>query len=203
MARRLIGPLFERAIRPDRTEAIHEESNVRTSNRRLRARSHLAGFASALAITALMTLMLTSSVAATGPTVAHQVSAGGPDACAFFGLKPGCDANYSFVGTQFGDGSATGQYTDRFPRGDGIKGVIDCIRVVGDEAWVSGVITSGRVGGDDLTGLPFTTLVIDNGTTANDPPDQISNSHTGDPTPCTDMVRWNLFDVPQGQVSIN
>jgi hypothetical protein len=168
------------------------------------SRRRLAGFVSALAIAAVMTLMAVSSVVANGPTVVHRVSAGGPDACTALGARPGCDGNYSLVATQYTDGSASGRYIDRFSRGGGIIGVVDCVRVVDNEAWISGWITSGGIGDDDFTGLPFTTLVVDNGTSANQPPDQISSSHTGDPTPCSEMVPWdNLFDIPQGQVTVN
>lgn len=167
------------------------------------SRRHLAGFVSALAITAVMTLMLASSVVAVGPSVAHRVSAGGPDACTALDARPGCDGNYSLVATQYADGTASGQYTDRFSRGGGIIGVVDCVSVVGNQAWVSGWIKTGGIGDDDFTGLPFTTLVVDNGTSAKQPPDQISSSHTGDPTPCTEMAEWDLFDTPQGQVTVN
>jgi len=167
------------------------------------SRKHLATFASALVIAAVMTLMVASSVVAKGPTVAHRVSVGGPDACTALDFRPGCDGNYSLVATQYTDGTASGQYTDRFSRGGGIIGVVDCVRVVGNQAWVSGWITTGGIGDDDFTGLPFTTLVVDNGTSANQPPDQISSSHTGDPTPCSEMVAWdNLFDIPEGQVTV-
>ena len=167
------------------------------------SRRHHAGFVAALAITAVMTLMLASSVVAKGPTVAHRASAGGPDACEALDLRPGCDGDYTLVATQYADGTASGQYTDRFSRGGGIIGVVDCVRVVGNQAWVSGWITSGGIGGDDFTGLPFTTLVVDNGTSANQAADQISSSHTGDPTPCTEMADWDRFDTPQGQVTVN
>jgi len=149
-------------------------------------------------------LLLPAASAASAATVVHSVSAGGPDACASFGARPGCDGNYSFVAFQYADGSGSGQYVDRFQRGQGIIGVIDCVRVVGNHAWVSGWITSG-MGFDntDLTGLPFTTLVVDNGTSAQQPPDQIASSHTGDPTSCTAMVPWDsLAETPQGQVTV-
>ena len=157
----------------------------------------------AFAVASLLTLVLAGTVAAKGPAVAHRVSAGGPDICEAIGLKPGCDANFSLVATQFVDGSGSGQYTDRFGRVGGFKGVIDCVVVDGNRAWVSGWIKSGRFEHDDLSGLPFTALLVDNGTSASDPPDQISTSNTGDPTPCSDMVEWELHDAPQGQVKIS
>jgi hypothetical protein len=169
----------------------------------LGSRSHVVGIGSALAIGAVLSLLVASTVLARSPAVVHHVSAGGPDACAALGSKPGCDGNFSLVASQYADGSATGQYTDRFANGNGIKGVVDCVRVVGNEAWISGWITSGRAGDFDLAGLPFTTLVRDNGTSATQPPDQISPSHTGDETPCTEMVPWDLLDAPQGQVVVD
>jgi hypothetical protein len=164
---------------------------------------HLVGRVSALASSAVLSLLLASTVVASGPASVHHVSAGGPDACTANGARPGCDGNFSLVATQYADGSASGQYIDRFAQGGGIKGVIDCVRVVGNEAWISGWITSGRFGDNDLAGLPFTTLVQDNGTSAMQPPDRISSSHTGDETPCTEMVLWPLFDAAQGQVIVD
>ncbi len=166
-------------------------------------RRHAGRLASALALTGGLTLMLASSVAAAGPTVAHRVTAGGPDACEGHGARPGCDGSYSLVATLYEDGTASGRYVDRFTTGNGIVGVVDCVVVVGNEAWVSGWIISGSSEGYDLAGLPFTTSLVDNGTSANDPPDQVSTSHVGDPTPCTEMAAWDLFDMPQGQVTVN
>ncbi len=150
-------------------------------------------------------LLLPPASVVSAASVVHRVTAGGPDACVSFGGKPGCDGNYSFVAFQYADGSGSGQYTDRFARGEGIHGIIDCVRVVGKAAWVSGWITSGTgFNGFDLTGLPFTTLVVDNGTSAQQPPDQIASSHVGDDTPCTAMEPWDTLGVaPQGQVTVN
>ncbi len=165
------------------------------------SRRHLVRVARALGIVAL-SLSMATPVVAKGPAVVHHVSVGGPDACSGFGSKPGCDGDYALVASQYADGSASGQYTDRFGRLGGIRGVIDCVVVVGNDAWISGWIVSGRFDVDDLAGLPFSTRVRDNGTSAKDAPDQISTSHTGDDTPCTDMAPWDLIDMPQGQVVV-
>jgi len=171
-------------------------------------RKRLAGISSALTIVLALVLATTASA---GGRVAHRVSAGGPDACIAFGFEhPGCDANFSLVGIVYADGSMSGQYTDRFANGNGFHAVIDCVSVVGNEAWVSGVITQGIFTdpdtGDvfDLTGLPVATRVRDNGTSANDPADQISFSVIGEgfAVPCTDHPDYPLFDTPQGQVVI-
>jgi hypothetical protein len=149
-------------------------------------------------------LLLSAAPAAFAGGVTHHVSAGGPDACASFGQKPGCDANWSLVADQYADGRVTGQYTDRSKRLGGFHAVIDCLVVVGNEAWVSGVITSGTFEGQALTGLQVTTRVRDNGISAEDPADQISFSWWGEgfSTPCTDLADYPLFDAPQGQVTV-
>ena len=169
-------------------------------------RKRLAGISSALTIVLALVLATTASA---GGRVAHRVSAGGPDACMFFGFEhPGCDGNYSLVAHKYADGSVSGQYTDRFARGDGFHAVIDCLSVVGNDAWVSGVITHGSFTDPDtgevfdLAGLPVATRLRDNGTSANEPPDQITFSFLGDPTPCTAQTPSQLFDAPEGQVRV-
>ena len=44
--------------------------------------------------------------------VVHQVSVGGADICDAVGLPTGCDANLSIEATLFGDGTASGQWSD-------------------------------------------------------------------------------------------
>jgi hypothetical protein len=168
-------------------------------------RRRFVGVSSALTMALVLGLMLTTMASATGPVV-HRVSAGGPDVCVAFGDRPGCDGNYSLVATQYADGSVSGQYTDRFARGDGFHAVIDCLVVVGNDAWVSGVITQGRFTDPDtgevfdLTGLFVSTRIQDNGTSGH--PDQISFSDIEfDPLPCTDQLDFPLFDT-RGQVVV-
>ena len=93
----------------------------------------------------------------------------------------------------------------RFRRG--FHETIDCLYVDGNEAWVSGVITS-----DWAAGEPVSARVRDNGTSANDFPDQISFSHVGADGgnhphgTCEDYEElepyYELFDTPQGQVVV-
>jgi hypothetical protein len=152
----------------------------------------------------LALVLVTAAWAVQGPIV-HRVSVGGPDA---FG--PGGDANFSLSAREYADGSVSGQYTDRFSQafgGGGFHAVIDCLSVDGNEAWVSGVITRGTFPlGDgevlDITGFPVAARVQDNGTSANDPPDLISLSVIGDPTPCTEQPDYVLSAVPEGQVKV-
>ena len=166
-------------------------------------RKRVVGTTSALAVL-VATILVGATVAwATGPVV-HHVSVGSPDAClALAGEHPGCDANFSLVANQYADGSVSGQYTDRFANGDGFHGEVDCLVVSGNDAWISGVITQGRFGDIDLAGLEFLTRVRDNGTSANDPPDQISFSFIDTELPdCTEQLDLPLLDAPDGQVRI-
>ena len=171
---------------------------------------NLAVVSVATAIMVLMSFVLATGVAARGPTVVHSVTAGGPDSCLALGFPhPGCDGNFTLAANVYADGTVSGQYTDRLSRGNGFHVVIDCVSVVGSDAWVSGVITSGRFDDFDLTGLPVSTRVRDNGTSANDPPDQISYSIIDDISshgvfqPCTDHPSYDLLDSPQGQVVVS
>jgi hypothetical protein len=171
-------------------------------------RRRLAGTAAAITLSLVFGLMLASAAVAMGP-VTHRVSAGGPDACVEFGFEhPGCDGNYSLVAVEYADGTVTGQYTDRFANGSGFHAVIDCLVLDGDDAWVSGVITSGTVTFPDgevfhLTDLFVSTRVRDNGESANDPPDQIGLSFLEfEELPCTDKPDDELLDAPDGQVVV-
>jgi hypothetical protein len=133
------------------------------------------------------------------------VNAGGPDACIAFGFEhPGCDGNFSLVAKEYADGSVSGQFTDRFANGNGFHAEIDCLVVNGNEAWISGVITEGKFDDFDFTGLSVNTRVRDNGTSANDPADQISISWIGDDFTCKDQRAdvLSLFDTPEGQVKV-
>ena len=62
--------------------------------------------------------------------------------------------------------------------------MIDCVSVSGNTAWVSATITDGTFGDFDLAGFDVVTMVQDNGTSANDPPDKISPSFIGFGLPC-------------------
>ncbi len=139
--------------------------------------------------------------------VTDMVSAGSNDACAAFGQPNGCDKNFSFHANMKADGSVTGQYQDgfstQFPN-DGIHATIDCLNIVGNGAVVSGVITRGQQFGVDVTGQSILTAVVDNGTSANDPADQISFSFNDIDLTCDQLVPANfpLFEIGPGQVRV-
>lgn len=126
-------------------------------------------------------------------------SLGGADICEALGMPTGCDANFSFVAMQDADGSVTGQYHDQFDGGVGVHATIDCLNIFGNQAWVSGTITTGPYAGQDI----FTT-VVDNGTSANDAPDQVYLSGFGagidcHAAPAFPLPLWNLI---KGQVQV-
>jgi hypothetical protein len=109
----------------------------------------------------------------------HHASLGSADVCVAFGLQAGCDANFSLLANEFADGSVKGQWQDSF--GGGFGGVhvnIDCLIVYGSQAVVGGVVTKFDPD-PTLVGTRAVTSVADNGTSANDPADQVSFSFFG------------------------
>ena len=121
------------------------------------------------------------------------------------GLPTGCDANFSLVANMKADGSVSGQWQDTFPGGgEGIHVAVDCMNIVGNGAVIGGVITHGTVGGNDVSGLRVLCAVMDNGTSANDPPDQLSFSFINDNTDCTTLTPGDfpLFALTHGQVKV-
>jgi len=140
-----------------------------------------------------------ASAPALADGVVHQVSVGGPDQDA----TNHTDANFSLLAVEHGDGTVTGEWTDQFGQGDGgIHVKVNCLFVQGNEAWISGIISSGNISGFDVTGFPVITRVQDNGKSANDPPDQISFSFVGNATPCTNHPDLPLNPMTNGQVTV-
>ena len=166
----------------------------------------LAGVLPALTMTLVLVLILATMASAQGKgPVVHHVSVGSADICEVLGLPTGCDANFSLVANQKADGSVSGQWQDTFTGGgEGIHVAIDCINVVGNGAVIGGVITNGTSGGVDVTGQRALTAVVDMGTSANDPPDQLSFSFFPTGFSCIALVPTNfpLFDRPMGQVMV-
>ena len=139
--------------------------------------------------------------------VVHHASVGGADICEALGEPTGCDANFSLVANEKAGGSISGQWQDTFAGGgEGIHVAIDCLNVVGNGAVVGGVITHGTFEGVDVSGQRALTAVVDNGTSANGPPDQLSFSFfpTGGAS-CTNFVPGNfpLFNLTRGQVTVS
>ena len=142
-----------------------------------------------------------------GPVI-HHASLGGADICEALGLPTGCDANFSLVANMKADGSVTGQWQDTFVGGgEGIHVAIDCMKIVDNWAIVGGEITHGTLGGVDITGWYAITAVVDNGTSVNDPPDQLSLSFFDPEYNCEFLQtltinNFPLYDLGHGQVKV-
>ena len=137
--------------------------------------------------------------------VAHHVSLGGADICEAVGLPTGCDANFSLTAVERANGSVQGQWQDTFAGGlEGIHVAVDCVNVVENGAVIGGVITHGFIGGVDVSGLRAVTAVVDNGTSANDPPDQLSFSSIDIRATCDQLAPADLplFNLTHGQVKV-
>lgn len=142
-----------------------------------------------------------------GQGVVHHVSVGSNDACSAIGEKPGCDKSFSLTANVKGDGSVSGQWVDG-NKSDNSKGIhvsIDCVSITGNSAVIGGIITKGTRNGNDVTGLYAMTAVVDNGTSAKDPLDQISFSYVfATPRDCSLFAAedFDLLDLKIGQVKV-
>ena len=135
--------------------------------------------------------------------VIHRVSVGGADVDA----AAHTDANFSLLAVQKADGSVQGEWSDQFGQGQGgIHVDVNCLVVQGNQAWISGIVRQGSTGagGVDLSGLPASTRISDNGRSANDTPDAISFSFLGGlAVPCAAQPNYPLFAMTNGQVTVN
>jgi hypothetical protein len=144
--------------------------------------------------------------------VIHHASLGGADVCEALGLPTGCDANFSLVANMKADGTVSGQWQDTFAGGGGLHATVDCMNIMGKFAVIGGEVTHGS--GSYVAGVRVITAVMDNGTSANDPPDQLSFSFIpsafGLPEDCNDpLYTYDFFasngllvDLTHGQVKV-
>jgi len=116
---------------------------------------------------------------------------------------PGSDANFSLVANQRGDGTVQGEWHDQFAGGSFVHIDVTCLAVDGNDAWVSGLIKVASPDLAFLVGLPAITQVRDNGTSANDPPDQVSFTNGAESADdCLDQPELPLFDLINGQAKV-
>jgi hypothetical protein len=144
--------------------------------------------------------LLASSQASSG--VVNRVSVGGSDQDATLNT----DANFSLIALEKGDGTIAGEWSDQFGQGQGGVHVdVNCLRVVGNQAWIGGIIRSGSTGagGVDLSGLPALTRVADLGKSASDPADAISFTFIGLAVQCSAQPNLPLLAMTGGQVTVN
>ncbi len=117
---------------------------------------------------------------------------------------------FSFNAKQHKDGSVTGQAQLHARRASGdivIHAELDCLRVIGNTATMSGVVKHSR-GPDGIAppeGRPVTFSVMDNGEGADDPPDLISNFFLTPPSPfqgCNGATPPTMNVVENGNVQV-
>jgi hypothetical protein len=135
---------------------------------------------------------------ASGSRVIHRASVGSHDF-----TPPGVDANFSLIALQRANGTVTGQYNDQFGHGNGgVHADVDCLRVVGNKAWIGGLVKNGQFEGERVV-----TEVEDNGTSTNEPPDRISFSiinpaQFGLSEDCRLLPELPLFPLQGGEVKV-
>ena len=119
---------------------------------------------------AVLILVLGLAGGASGQII-HIVTEGGPDVDI---VGPGGDYNASLIALAKDDGTVMGEWQDNlnFPgrRPVHFHAKIVCLNVVGNEAWVGGLITSPAA----LRGLYAIQGLRDLGASAGDAPDQIT-----------------------------
>lgn len=164
-------------------------------------RKTLAG---AIQVVAALVIAVTFSSTAAAGNIVHSVHVGGPDVCNGIDLSPGCDANLSLVALQFDDGTVTGRFTDMYFANEGTIGTVTCLRVVNNEAYVSGIRWTYYSDGTREQGS-FFIKVIDNGKKATDPPDETSFGlfdREGGTDSCLTFQPSYVWEFPQGQVTV-
>ena len=93
-------------------------------------------------------------------------------------LNLGCGKSFSLVVKMKTDGTVKGQWVDKFNDDTvGIHMFIDCMTVNGNTEIFGVIVTKGSTNGVNLAGSYAVTAMVDNGTSANDPLNQISNSY--------------------------
>ena len=116
---------------------------------------------------------------------------------------------FSFTAKEYADGTVKGNYT-RTHHFHGetqhAKGIITCLLVEGNEAWIAGEDTQGSSYDPALSGTVF--HAVDNGEGKNNPSDQISAQYVGI-TPadamlyCASKNTPGLNDVLAGNIQVH
>ena len=156
-------------------------------------------------ITTVFFLLLSTAAFAEPPCAIVTVGSADVDWPPGEGSPPNNDKNLSLIARLGCDGAVTGKLTDAWvsPNNVVLHATLDCLVIEGNDAWMSGFITKATpstIG--DFAGTPVSIRVRDNGTTANDPPDQASFVFLfEDAIDCSEKTDYELFDL-HGQVQI-
>ena len=137
---------------------------------------------------------------ATGPAYAAKeikVRVGTADA---FG--PGTDGNFSLIAQIDKNGNVSGEWQDAFTMNPGLHMTVTCLVVVGNTAWVGGIVTQSS--NPDFIGRPVETKVVDGGM-PNNGGDSISFTFiypAGSTHTCAAQEAYVEFPAFQGSVDI-
>ncbi len=140
-------------------------------------------------------LLLSSTTAYAGK--AAKVHVGSPDF-----LGPGTDGNFSLTAQSDAAGNVSGQWQDAFTLNQGFHINVTCLTVVGNQAWVGGVIT--QAANPAFIGVQARTSVVDGGL-PNGGGDTISFTTifpNGGAPDCSAQTPFQQFPLNQGQVDI-
>jgi hypothetical protein len=121
----------------------------------------------------------------------------------------GQQRTFAFTAIKHADGRVTGmsQLVRRFPVGPDARFHVEvtCLRVVGNHAWIGGIVRSTSLADFDGTEAAF--QVEDNGEGRNDPPDLISFEGVGGlpgyaEEYCNTMAPDDLFPITGGNIQV-
>jgi hypothetical protein len=118
-----------------------------------------------------------------------------------FHVELGALRTFAFFARNNADGTTSGQYQvdNQGPAGSKEAGTVTCLEVVGNEAWIGGVITHSSLPGREGTARVF--RVVDRGDGS--PPDQASLLIVGDATvTCHTRPLIPVEDLERGQIKV-
>src|SRR5262245_47929746 len=147
-------------------------------------------------VTMLISLLfLVSATAYAG--VPHKVIVGSPDF-----VPPGSDGNFSMIAQVDAAGNVSGEWQDAFTQNQGFHINVTCLTVVGNTAWVGGVIT--QAANPAFIGVQARTKVVDGGL-PNGGGDTISFTTifpNGNAPDCSAQTAFQQFPLNNGQVIV-
>jgi len=155
--------------------------------------------AAALALLATLSMSVISGISgiarADETLTGKRVTGGGQYTSDFFGV-----GTVAVHAVRHQDGTVTGQVEAHYPeRGLRVHGEVDCLFVVGNRAYVSGVITNVEGDPDGLyysEGTYFILAIQDDGEGHNSNPDLVSVLIPSvNPLDCTDPAAQNFADA--------
>lgn len=119
------------------------------------------------ALATCLALLEAVSAVATGPAAGNKSVTG-----TWISQWPYWQQVHELNAIEHRDGTVTGTFSFRIlPYTEGVSGNVDCLEVIGNQAYVSGIITAPSI----WAGYPFMVRVTDNGEGAGAPRDSMTN----------------------------